>query len=266
VTPRDAASVILLAPAERPGEGALRVYLLRRHLEMAFASGMAVFPGGGVDRSDSDESVDWVGPTPDVWADRLGTSAARARTLVVAAIRELFEETGVLLATSEGAPVTGTADELEEERRRIEAHELSFTRFLADHRLALRTDLLAHWSTWVTPVFQKRRYATWFFVARLPEGQEPRNVSTEAQSSGWWTVDEALGAYGEGALQMLPPQLCQLLELRGFTTPDEAVAEVRDPEPIRPSLALDADGAYLVIPERFIALARHVAESAVTDS
>ena len=93
--PRNAATVVLL----RPGAGdSPEVYLLRRQVSMDFAGGMCVFPGGGVDPRDYDTTVAWAGPTPEDWAARLGTDADVARALVSAAVRETFEESGVLLA------------------------------------------------------------------------------------------------------------------------------------------------------------------------
>ena len=92
--PRDAATVVLL----RPGAAGPEVYLLRRQASMAFAAGMCVFPGGGVDPRDFDADVAWAGPSPAAWASRLGVDEAMARALVCAAVRETFEESGVLLA------------------------------------------------------------------------------------------------------------------------------------------------------------------------
>ena len=94
VEPRNAATVVLL----RPGDSGPEVYLLRRQTSMAFAGGMCVFPGGGVDPRDFDHATAWAGPTPAEWASRLGTDEATARALVCAAVRETFEESGVLLA------------------------------------------------------------------------------------------------------------------------------------------------------------------------
>ncbi|MCW2829166.1 MAG: hypothetical protein JWQ67_2782, partial [Marmoricola sp.] len=92
--PRNAATVVLM----RPGSEGPEVYLLRRQTSMAFAGGMCVFPGGGVDPRDFDHAIAWAGPSPQEWAARLGTDEATARALVCAAVRETFEESGVLLA------------------------------------------------------------------------------------------------------------------------------------------------------------------------
>ena len=101
-----------------------------------------------------------------------------------AAVRETFEESGVLLAgpspTSVVADTTG--DDWEADRVALEGRSLSFTDFLERRGLVLRTDLLGAWAAWLTPVFEPRRYRTWFFVAALPAGQRTRDVSTESSS------------------------------------------------------------------------------------
>ena len=97
VDARHASTVVLLRDGDGQ-PGGLEVYLLRRHVDMAFAAGMCVFPGGGVDKRDFDADIGWVGPTPAEWAALLGTDEAFARALVCAAVRETFEESGVLLA------------------------------------------------------------------------------------------------------------------------------------------------------------------------
>ena len=151
--------------------GGLEVYLLRRHVDMAFAAGMCVFPGGGVDKRDFDADIGWVGPTPAEWAALLGTDEAFARALVCAAVRETFEESGVLLA----GPDRGLGRRGHHRRRtgrrtaaRSRRREVSFTSFLDRRGLRLRTDLLRLWGSWVTPVFEPRRFNARFFVAELP--------------------------------------------------------------------------------------------------
>ena len=146
---------------------------------MDFAGGMCVFPGGGVDPRDFDATVAWAGPTPADWADRLGADEDVARALVCAAVRETFEESGVLLAGDSADTVVAdtTGDDWEADRVALESRELSMTDFLTRRGLVLRTDLLGTWSGWLTPVFEPKRYRTWFFVALLPEGQrDPRRV------------------------------------------------------------------------------------------
>ena len=154
---------------------------------MDFAAGMAVFPGGGVDPRDFDTEVAWAGPTPAEWAERLGCDEETARALVCAAVRETFEESGVLLAGASADEVVAdtTGDDWEADRVALESRELSMTDFLNRRGLVLRTDLLGVWDAWLTPVFEPKRYRTWFFVAVLPEGQRTRDVSSESSSVVW---------------------------------------------------------------------------------
>ena len=171
MVPRDASTVVLLRGGD--GEpGGLEVYLLRRARAMAFAAGSCVFPGGGVDPRDADAAVGWAGPTAQEWGGLLGTTAEHARALVCAAVRETFEESGVLLAGPSATTVVAdtTADAWEEDRQRLEARDVAFSEVLRRRGLVLRTDLLRWWGSWLTPAQEPRRYDTRFFLAELPEG------------------------------------------------------------------------------------------------
>ncbi len=249
--PRDAASVILV----RDGATDPEFFFLKRHRGMAFAGGMAVFPGGGVDPADEAANLDWLGPSPRQWARTLDTTEAHARGIVIAAIRELFEETGVLLAGSK-ADVVETSDvpEWEADRRRVEAREVSFTEFLARRGLAVRTDLLTPWARWTTPPFEPRRYATWFFAAALPRGQVAGGSSSEAQSVEWSSARDAIAAADRRELLMLPPQYCQCLELFGYRSAADIVGTARELAHIEPTVAEDENGAYLVLPDALVSL------------
>lgn len=225
VEPRDAATVLLL----RPGSGAgPEVYLLRRQMTMGFAAGMAVFPGGGVDVRDVElPDSCWAGPTAAEWALRLGVDEARARALVAAGVRETFEESGVLLAgVSEDSVVDDVSgDDWEADRAALESRTLSLTELLTRRGLVLRTDLLAPWAAWTTPVFEPKRYATWFFVARLPEGQLTRDVSSESSSVQWLEVAEAVAQVEAGELAMMPPTYLNCLEIASLGSEDEILAD-----------------------------------------
>ncbi len=261
VDAKHASTVVLMRQGD--GEpGGLEVYLLRRHVDMAFAAGMCVFPGGGVDKRDFDADIGWVGPSPAEWAELLGTDEAFARALVCAAVRETFEESGVLLAGPTEETVVGdtTGEDWESDRRRLEAREVSFTEFLDRRGLKLRTDLLRLWGSWVTPVFEPRRFNARFFVAELPAGQVTRDVSTESDHVVWMTVREAIRAVDAHEMLMLPPTYCTCLEIYDFTHPDEALAaaESRDLSSVEPQAVVDEQGAYLSIPDRLVRLADDV--------
>ena len=248
--PRNAATVVLM----RDGIDGPEVYLLRRQASMAFAAGMCVFPGGGVDPRDFDATIAWAGPSAAQWAAQLGTDEATARALVCAAVRETFEESGVLLAgPSEDEVVADTTrDDWEADRQALEARELAFTEFLARRGLVLRTDLLGAWSGWLTPVFEPRRYRTWFFVAALPEGQRTRDVSTESSSVEWRSAIGAADVVDGGDMFMLPPTYLTCLEVgRAATVADVlATAHGREVDMFTPSLVREDGTDLLSIPER----------------
>jgi 8-oxo-dGTP pyrophosphatase MutT (NUDIX family) len=249
--PRHAATVVLL----RDGEPGPEVYLLRRQASMAFAGGMCVFPGGGVDPRDHDSSVAWVGPSPAEWAQRLDCEESLARALVCAAVRETFEESGVLLAgPSPDSVVSDTTDDgWEADRVALETRELSMTDFLLRRGLVLRTDLLGAWSGWLTPIFEPRRYETWFFVAALPEGQVTRDVSTESSSVHWTPALAAVEAVEAREILMLPPTYLTCLDVAQHPTPEHVLAEAagRTVEMFTPQVVSSGDEFVLSMPERY---------------
>jgi 8-oxo-dGTP pyrophosphatase MutT (NUDIX family) len=239
VPARDASTVVLVRDA---GPG-IELYLLRRQTSMAFAAGMYVFPGGGVDARDADGAIAWSGPSPQAWAARLGVEEPLARELVAAAVRETFEESGVLLAgesaTSVVADVSG--DDWESDRVALEGKQLSFADFLARRGLVLRTDLLAAWTHWITPEFEPRRYDTRFFVAALPAGQRTRDIFGEADRVAWMSPAAAVAAVDAGAMAMLPPTYvtCTDLVAHHSSAAVLAAAAQRTIQPIQPRLVLD---------------------------
>jgi len=263
VEPKHASTVVLMRDGS-DGPGSLEVYLLRRHVDMAFAAGMCVFPGGGVDPRDFDQDIGWAGPTGAEWAALTGVDEPLARALVCAAVRETFEESGVLLAGPSPVDVVAdtTAEDWEADRVALESRAVSFTDFLSRRGLVLRTDLLRLWGSWVTPVFEPRRYDTQFFLAQLPEGQVTRDVSTESDRVLWSPVRDAIRMVDAGDMLMLPPTYCTCAELFGYADTGSALdaAADRDLTPVRPAAVRDGDGVYLSIPEPLVALGRDVAE------
>ncbi|MFF4759934.1 NUDIX hydrolase [Streptomyces sp. NPDC001292] len=225
VTPKRAATVMLL---KETGSGPA-VHMLRRRASMAFAGGAYAYPGGGVDPRDDDHHVRWTGPSRAWWADRLGVGEKAAQAIVCAAVRETYEEAGVLLAGPDADCVVGdtTGADWEADRAALVARELSFAKFLDRRGLVLRSDLLGAWTRWITPEFEPRRYDTWFFVAALPEGQRTRNASTEADRTVWITPAEAAASYDRGELLMMPPTIATLRQLMPCGSPAEALTAAR---------------------------------------
>jgi 8-oxo-dGTP pyrophosphatase MutT (NUDIX family) len=245
--PRDASTVILLRDAS---EGLL-VYLLRRVSSMRFAPGAYVFPGGSVDRRDGDLAVAWSGPSPAEWGSAFGATETLARELVCAAVRETFEESGVLLAGPDpDAIVPDTSgDDWEADRQALLDRSQSLAGLLARRGLVLRGDLLRPWAHWITPEIEERRYDTRFFVAALPDGQRTRDVSTESDRVTWVRPGDAVAAARRGEMPMLPPTLVTLTELAAYDSVADVLAAVRSVRPRLPEARVTGDGVFLILPE-----------------
>jgi 8-oxo-dGTP pyrophosphatase MutT (NUDIX family) len=253
-TPRDAATVMLLRPA---GAGGAEVLMLRRVAAMKFAPGAYVFPGGSVDPADFGPAAGWHGPDPAEFGARLGASAEMARALVCAAVRETFEEAGVLLAGApDGGPLADpSGPSWEADRAALVAGAVTLAELLARRGLVLRADLLVPWARWITPVGEPRRFDARFFAAALPVGQLATGHAAESDHIAWLRPADAIGAARAGTISMLPPTATVLHDF------DEAAAAAvgdvvdailaRPPviEPVMPRLALEDGVAWLHIPD-----------------
>jgi 8-oxo-dGTP pyrophosphatase MutT (NUDIX family) len=245
---RLAATVVLLRDTADGPEA----YLIKRATSMAFAGGRYAFPGGRVDPQDAEPAAAaWAGPSPEQWAARFDCPAADARALVAAAVRETFEETGVLLAGAAAGEVTGAtaSADWEADRLAVEAHELPLGALLDRRGLMLRTDLLAAWARWVTPVFEPRRYDTAFFVAALPAGQSAREVSGETEGTVWARPSKALADFAAGRVAMLPPTVTTLREIAAYDSVAAVLAgaATRSLSPIMAEVRAEPDGTYSLV-------------------
>ncbi|MGV9710470.1 NUDIX hydrolase [Gordonia sp. NPDC003424] len=249
---RDAATVVLV----RDTADGIEVFLQRRVQQMAFAGGVTVFPGGGVDPRDADADIDWTGPDADWWADTFHTAPSTAQALVCAAVRETFEECGVLLATRPDGTATDPAA-YAAQRAQLVDKSLSFGEFLRSEGLALRADLLRPLAHWITPIIEKRRYDTRFFLAAMPEGQTADAETTEAEVARWVRPQAALDAWAAGEHILLPPTWAQLTHLAQFAHVADLLAAEPDIEPIEPSVTPGAGMAGLKFEgsERYFAVA-----------
>ena len=244
--PRDAATVMLL----RTGAAGLEVYMLRRKASMAFAPGAFVFPGGSVDARDADEQVAWAGPDANEWGQIFDASPAHARALVCAAVRETFEESGVLLAGESADSVVAdtTSDDWEADRRALLDRSVSLAELLARRGLVLRADLLRPWSRWITPVIEPRRFDTRFFAAALPAGQRTRDVGGEASEVAWVLPGEALQAGKRGEIRLFPPTAVTLSELTDCGDLETVLTGPRQVVPIIPAVQLREGAVWLTVP------------------
>jgi 8-oxo-dGTP pyrophosphatase MutT (NUDIX family) len=241
-----AATVILL----RDATAGLEVWLLRRVRALAFAGGASVFPGGRVDPADFDDCADFDGCAGSAAAIRFGCSPGEARALTMAAIRETFEETGVLLTR----PVLAAAPDergRQDLRRRVEAHELTFAAALTSLDSAVDAELIRPWARWITPAGERRRYDTHFYVAALPAGATAYPETTEASDARWITPAAALAEHERGERPMLPPTLVVLSELTAFErVPDVlAASDARTLAPVEPGLVTTDGVVEAVLPD-----------------
>lgn len=240
--PAKLASTVMLV---RDDEGPLEVFMLRRAGSMAFAASMHVFPGGGADRRDAEDELPWAGPDVGEWAEVLETDEASARMLVAAAVREIFEETGVLLASpvdDEGGTPDLAPEVAADLRARLVAREIGFGEVLLEHHLVLRSDLLRYRAHWITPEVEPRRYDTRFFVAAVPVGQAPDGDTSEADHSEWVRPQAVLDAFADGDLLLMPPTIVCLEQLAGVTTVSGALSQDITVAPVMPELVMTGAG------------------------
>src|SRR5215510_6688711 len=184
--PKDAAAVIMLKDPQDP-----KVFWVKRNPKLAFMGGFHAFPGGQLDKDDALVSV--------TGCDASDESAMRA-----CAVREFFEETGVLLAL--GAERLSAA-QLTGKRRDLSNGAKSFFQILDEDHLTLQADLMVRAGRWVTPAFAPRRFDTWFFLAWLPSGQEALIDTGELETGEWIRPAEALASWKRGEIIVAPPTL-----------------------------------------------------------
>jgi 8-oxo-dGTP pyrophosphatase MutT (NUDIX family) len=234
---RDAATVVLL----RDGATGIEAWLLTRVREMVFAAGMSVFPGGRVDADDAD--LPFVpGAAADV-AERYGCTESDALALLGAAVRETFEETGVLLTTP--------AADLSGARTDVEAGRVSFGNLLRANGLKVDAEALRPWSRWITPPGEVRRYDTRFFVAALPDGAHAQDVTSESSTAGWVPVAEAVEQAQRGERGMLPPTIVTLASIAPFDSVAGVLAASpeRSLEAISPAIHVEGDRVVAALPD-----------------
>lgn len=225
--PRPSATVLLL----RDGADGLELLMQRRHDDSEVLGGAYVFPGGKVDRADSDEDMlARIDSDGEALHAALGDPALEVRAAAacyVAAARETFEEAGVLLATRRDGRAAD-AEYAEEAIRRARSG-FSFIEVLEELDLRLSVSALKPWSRWITPKMPslaRKRFDSRFFLARAPQDQVARHDNHEATESVWLSPRAALQRYRLREIMLAAPQLMSLLELA--TYPSVAVAMHRD--------------------------------------
>ena len=220
MTPIPAATVVLTRPAA-VGDG-LEVLLTRRPASMAFAPDMHVFPGGRIDAADGDPRLlaRCVPASPD--------DAPSLDVAMIAAIREAFEEVGILLGDVAGRDHhdPGTTGELARARAAMLGGELDFVDVVERFDVRLRTDLVVPLSRWVTPPVMPRRFDVRFFVAAAPAGVEVTLLGDEVAEHGWHTPRGALDGMAAGTVGMWVPTSSTLQQLEHVRSIEEIRARL----------------------------------------
>jgi 8-oxo-dGTP pyrophosphatase MutT (NUDIX family) len=240
---RPAATVVLL----RDAADGLEVLLLRRHGESDVLGGAYVFPGGKLDREDSEpELLAHLDVDPPRLHAALGEpdlDVESAAGLFVAACRETFEEAGILLAP-------GIAPAMIEALYARVREGYSFSEALAESALRLAASTMLPWSRWITPrvpSMTNKRFDTRFFVAEVPAGLIARHDEREATESLWITPRAALRRYWEREIVFAPPQIQSLAHLARHATVADVFAEAsRRPPPVIQPEPFDEDGIRVI--------------------
>ena len=243
---KDAATVILIRPS-KPGDW--EIFLARRHQNQTFMAGAYVFPGGQLEEADSDPQLENYIKTADVFDPyRLlqdsNLPGEKARGFFIAAIRETFEEAGILL----GGKTTGNFVSFHDEkvlkrfndyRHQLNASQITLEEIARKENIFLFPDTLIPYSHWITPEFEKKRFSTRFFLAKLPLCQTPVADAMELTESLWVTPQEALEMNRRKEIILMPPTFKTIEELSAFRDIDElfSAAKTKFIYPILPQLA-----------------------------
>jgi 8-oxo-dGTP pyrophosphatase MutT (NUDIX family) len=237
-----AATILML----RDGAEGLEVFMVVRHHEIDFASGALVFPGGKADQPDFDPHlVPFLdGPDPD--QDR--------RAIQVAAIREAFEECGILLAREAGSSDIVSGERLahlEPYRLRLHGGELTMLEFVERENLHLACDSLTHFAHWITPENMPKRFDTHFFLAIAPNDHLAVHDGHESVDSVWIRPADALADGESGKRTVIFPTLRNIAKLGNSDTAEAAITVAANSPTVSvlPRIEKRADGAYLCIPE-----------------
>lgn len=249
---RDAATVMLV----RDGTQGMEVFMLRRNLNSDFVGGAYVFPGGAVDRADRHEDLERVvrGRT-DAGASHLLGIERGGLAYWVAAVRECFEEAGVLLACDVGGTVLSLADEataerFTEHRGAVNTGTRRFIDVLDAEELHILADEIHYFSHWITPVGPPRRYDTRFFVAAAPPEQVPLHDDAETIANLWVRPQDALDRHRAGELEMIFPTIKNLEAIARFDAAEDLLAHaasVQSVPPIQPRIVQDEGGGMRIL-------------------
>jgi 8-oxo-dGTP pyrophosphatase MutT (NUDIX family) len=256
VIPKKAATVIVLRDKKPEG---FDVFLLKRHEKSSFMGGNYVYPGGRVDRDDGSAELCSLskGMTPEEAQKHLGGTLSPEESFAhwIAAIRELFEEAGVLLAYDQKGNLFQLRNRDEREkflhyRGLLQQGKINIGEMAQKENLLLALDQLHYYAHWITPEARPERFDTRFFGARYPSGQEASHDQKETTAGIWLTPQKALEENLKGDFILSPPTLKTLEDLSRFKSIDEVFNSQRkeDIRPVLPILTKLASGPLLIFP------------------
>jgi 8-oxo-dGTP pyrophosphatase MutT (NUDIX family) len=250
---RDAATVMLV----RDGDAGLEVFMLRRNLRSDFVGGAYVFPGGAVDSADAaDDVAPFCAPLTDVEASRILDIDQGGLAFWVAAVRESFEEAGLLLASAaDGSPIRfdsiEVADVYARHRELVDTGQRRLVDVCAEEALTLNVSDMHYFSRWITPLGAPRRYDTRFFVAHPPEGQVPAHDNREVIENLWIRPQDALDRFAAGEFELIFPTARSLEALARFDVAEDVVnyaANLAAVEAVLPTIVESDHGLRIVLP------------------
>lgn len=222
--PRKASTVIVIRDP-------VKVLLMQRSTHDSFMAKATVYPGGAVDETDSDPvlfdySEGFDGKTAKAKLKNMGLDEPVASGFFFAAIRELFEEAFILLAKRGSGEALDFSKEPElsrfkEYRKAIHDNKMTLIELAQNEGLVYTPDALTPFAHWITPVFQKTRFDTRFFLTWLPEGQVAAHDNNELTSAAWMTPEDALNKNATGEIKLLPPTMMTLTDLASFSSVNE---------------------------------------------
>jgi 8-oxo-dGTP pyrophosphatase MutT (NUDIX family) len=248
-TARPASTILLLRDSDGPdGKGEIEVFMMVRHYEIDFNSGALVFPGGAVDAGDKD-----IIGKPELYTGGGGLDAA-GLSFRIAAIRETFEESGILLAKPHGSNAlvdAKRAGEIETAHRAaLCENKTTFLKVLSDNGMLLALDELVAYAHWITPEGMPKRFDTWFFLAAAPPEQAGAHDGKESTDSIWVSPREALAGGESGRFKLPFPTTRNLIKLGKHRTVKDALDEARGKPvvTVMPVMTRENGGRQLRIP------------------
>lgn len=252
VQARDASTVVLMRDGNTGGP---EILLVKRNSKADFAAGVYVFPGGMLETADAEMEECLSGVEEALAQIPEGLTREKFIGLMVAAIRETFEEAGILLAEAySGAPLAEGIEKIEafrESRKKLIDGSLSFKDFLVKHNLRLPLNKLVYLAHWITPEGQPKRFDTRFFLIGVSAGTEAVTDNQEVSLPVWLTPQAALEARESGDLGMMPPTYKNIERLKDYASVEEALAEEKlkkVPEILPKMKTVQGGGFEIILP------------------